>query len=58
MNNKNICIVGLGGGGCKIIDQIQESVQNAPAVVAVNTDSSALENSRATTKLQIGLSRT
>jgi len=54
MEDKGICIVGLGGGGCKIIDSMTGSLKDGPTMVAISTDSKSLRNSRATTKLQIG----
>lgn len=58
----SICIVGLGGGGCKVVDRmagaVPESDTRAPAFVAVNTDSNALADSRASVKIQIGSSHT
>ncbi|MBN2301637.1 MAG: cell division FtsZ family protein [Lentisphaerae bacterium] len=52
--NERICIVGLGGGGGKIIDSVVSSAHGGLGTVAINTDAAALADSTAGTKLQIG----
>lgn len=49
-----MCIVGLGGAGCKVIGRLADSVADGPVLAAVSTDGKALESSRATKMLQIG----
>ena len=58
MHEKKISIVGLGGGGCKVVDRMAEDQHGELAVVAINTDSKALSASSAAVKLQIGSIRT
>jgi cell division protein FtsZ len=61
MTQRKTAVIGLGGGGCQIIDCLVEASpgdRTAPAIVAVNTDTDAISRSRATTKLQIGSSLT
>lgn len=55
---QDICIIGLGGGGAKILDGIADAVAGGAAVVAVNTDTQALAESRAPSRVQIGMGRT
>jgi len=52
-----ICIVGIGNGGCKVVDRLAGAI-GGPSLVAINTDARALSASRATTKIQIGANRT
>jgi cell division protein FtsZ len=49
-----VCVVGVGGGGCRAINCV-DSGASGPAIVALNTDSRSLEESRAATKVQIGV---
>jgi cell division protein FtsZ len=49
-----ICVVGVGGGGGNAVSSMAAGWENGPAVIAVNTDSQALEATRVTTRLQIG----
>lgn len=54
MQQRRISIVGVGSGGCKVIDSLTDVTRRGPTLVAIDTDSSALADSRATAKLQIG----
>lgn len=58
MRDEGVVVVGVGGGGSKIAERLIEEVPEGPTIAAVNTDSSALDICRATTKLQIGVSET
>jgi len=58
MSDEGVVVVGVGGGGSKIAERLIEEVPDGPTIAAVNTDSSALDVCRATTKLQIGISET
>ena len=53
-----ICVVGVGNGGCKIVDRLSGAVAPGLTSVAINTDARSVMASRATTKLQIGANRT
>lgn len=50
---QRVCALGVGGGGCRAIDQIIGSV-GCPPVAAINTDARSLAESKAMTKIQIG----
>lgn len=54
MEARKIVIVGVGGAGCRIIDALYGDRDDSPALVAVNTDTKALAEGKATTKIQIG----
>ena len=58
MQERKVSIVGIGGGGCKVVDWIARRCSGGPAVVAISTDTEVLASSHATTKLQIGSVRT
>ncbi|MDD4871941.1 MAG: cell division protein FtsZ [Kiritimatiellae bacterium] len=58
MHERKVSIVGLGGGGCKVVDWIARTCHWGPAVTAISTDTEVLASSHATTKLQIGSTRT
>lgn len=47
-------MVGVGGAGGRIIDVLYTEMEETPSLVAVNTDTKALADGKATTKLQIG----
>ena len=49
-----VTVVGVGGGGCRAINHVGGGA-GAPAIAAVNTDSRSLAESRAVTKVQIGV---
>jgi len=53
-----IAVVGVGSGGCKIIDYLTASCLEGPAVAGINTDAGVLAVCRANTKLAIGAART
>lgn len=54
MDARNIVVVGVGGAGCRIIDALYGEREDSPSLVAVNTDTKALADGKATTKIQIG----
>jgi len=57
MNSSDIkiVVVGVGGGGSNMVDNLVESdVTKNVKLIAINTDTQALENSKAANKLQIG----
>jgi cell division protein FtsZ len=56
--NCRICVVGIGDGGCKIVDCVASLAPVGLPTVAINTDSRSLLESRATTKIEIGSGRT
>jgi len=54
-----IVVVGVGGGGSNMVDNLVESdIAKNVKLVAINTDAQALENSKAPNKLQIGQNTT
>jgi cell division protein FtsZ len=48
-------VLGVGGGGCRAVDKVVGGV-GGPTIAAVNTDSRSLAESKAGTKIQIGIS--
>lgn len=54
---RRVCVLGVGGGGCRAIDQVVGGV-GGPVVAALNTDSRSLAESKAVTKIQIGSDNT
>ncbi len=50
----NIKVIGVGGGGCNVVNRMVTSGVRGVEFVAVNTDKQALKNSVATQKVQIG----
>ncbi len=50
---QRLCVVGIGGGGCSAINQV-DSGAGGPAIAAVSTDSRALAECHAVTKIQLG----
>ncbi len=49
---QRVCVLGVGGGGCRAIDQVVGAV-GCPAVAAINSDTRSLSESKAITKIQI-----
>jgi len=49
-----ISVVGIGGGGCNTIDSMASHWEDAPALVAINTDAQSLNSVRCGTRIQIG----
>ena len=58
MNQHKVCIMGVGGGGGKIIDRISALSADGPVLVVVNTDTRALDDASASRKIRIGQLRT
>lgn len=58
MEEKKICVVGLGGAGCKIVERLAGMAQKGPTVAVVSTDRRVLSSSTLPTKIQIGADRT
>ena len=56
--DENIKIVGVGGGGGNALNCMVDAGINSVDYIAVNTDAKALANSRADTKIQIGVKLT
>lgn len=54
MATSRICIVGVGNGGCNTIQSMSQHWENAPSLIAVNTDAQALGATSCSTRLQIG----
>lgn len=60
-NNRNgarIKVVGVGGGGCNVLNSMVNKGIEGVEFVAINTDAQALEINNAETKIQIGRSLT
>lgn len=53
-NMPKIAIVGIGGGGCNAISRMADSDFSHVSYIAINTDLQSLDDSDATTHLQIG----
>ena len=54
-NGVKIVVVGVGGGGCNMVDSLAENeIADHVKLVAVNTDKQALDKSHVPNKLQIG----
>jgi cell division protein FtsZ len=62
MNVRSIVIVGVGGGGLRVVSALGEAeklpVGDRPVLAAVDTDVDALDRARVETKLPIGEGRT
>jgi cell division protein FtsZ len=58
MKTHDIKVAGVGGAGVRFVDRLAADNVNVPAVLAMDTDAEALDNSRASVKLQLGESRT
>ncbi len=54
MAMSRISVVGVGGGGCNTVDSMATHWESGPSLIAINTDSQALNATHATTRLQIG----
>ena len=53
-----IKVIGVGGGGCNAVDRMIENGVSGVEFISVNTDSQALRNSKADTRILIGKSTT
>ena len=58
MDERKICVLGLGGGGIKIADRIIGLTSSAPLMAVVNTDTRSLSDSNISRKIQVGQMRT
>jgi len=58
MEERRICIIGLGGGGIKITGRIVGLSSSGPLLTVINTDTPSLANSNISRKIQIGQMRT
>lgn len=57
-NGAKIKVIGVGGGGCNMVDHmIKEGIKTVDMIIA-NTDAQSLNNSLANTKIQIGEKKT
>ena len=55
VNGVKIVVVGVGGGGSNMVDNLVDSeIADKVKLVVVNTDAQALKNSKVPHKLQIG----
>ena len=55
INGVKIAVVGVGGGGCNMLDNLVDSeISNQVKLVAINTDAQSLKTSKVPNKLQIG----
>lgn len=48
-----ICVIGLGGGGNKVVSKMAGSVHGGLSIVAINTDARALEEAKVAMKMQL-----
>jgi len=51
--SQRVCVLGVGGGGCRAVDKVVGGV-GSPVVAALNTDIRSLTESKAGTKIQLG----
>ncbi len=58
MEEKDICIIGIGGGGCRMVDGLAQHLSDGPLLAAINTDVRALEQCLVPTRIQIGRDHT
>lgn len=49
-----ISVAGVGGGGCQALGGMAAHWDNAPSLIAINTDAQALNTTACSTRLQIG----
>ncbi|MEI8121001.1 MAG: cell division protein FtsZ [bacterium] len=54
MGKGRIGVVGVGGGGCNTIGSMAAHWENAPSLIAINTDAQSLGAVACNTRLQIG----
>ena len=54
-SNAKIFVVGVGGGGNNAVNRMIDCGLDTVEFLALNTDSQALQNSKADNKVQIGL---
>lgn len=54
MATARISVVGVGGGGGNTINSMAANWENAPSLIAINTDAQSLNAVQCTTRLQIG----
>lgn len=54
LTTDHILVAGVGGGGCNAVDSMTAQWENGPALVAINTDTQALDGSRTSRRLAIG----
>lgn len=53
-NMAKITLIGIGGGGCNMIDNYCEKNEHKIKIIAMNTDNQALDASHSPIKLQLG----
>lgn len=53
-NMAKITLIGIGGGGCNMIDNYCEKNQHKIKIIACNTDNQVLQESQAPIKIQLG----
>jgi cell division protein FtsZ len=58
MDAKHICVIGLGGAGCRMVGHLAATVRDGPVLAAVSTDRRALSEAAAPKKIRIGGERT
>ena len=51
---RRVCVLGVGGGVCRALNCVVGGA-GGPSVAAINTDSQSLSESKAMTKIQIGI---
>jgi cell division protein FtsZ len=54
MKAQSIRIIGVGGCGLRMVERVASDMEDAPSVVAVDTDADALDLTSAAIKIQIG----
>jgi cell division protein FtsZ len=58
MDAKHICVIGLGGAGCRMVGHLAATARDGPVLAAVSTDRRALSESAAPKKVRLGGDRT
>ncbi len=54
MNKQRICIIGIGGGGSKIVEWTVPLATEGPRLAIINTDTRALDDCKVPRKIKIG----
>ncbi len=54
MRKYRVRIVGIGNAGCRIVDRLNDLIDDVSCLSAINTDTASLQTTRAAVKLQIG----
>lgn len=54
MQARDICVVGVGGGGAQVVAQVAAGLREPPTLCVVDTDADALARAAVPAKLQVG----